>query len=67
MISIVPNYLLPPIVQQIFSDLITSTDGNLSGLDKKWILDMSVQNVTVRATLKMDLPPQDNIMSMKDG
>lgn len=35
MISIVPNYLLPPIVQQIFSDLINSTDGNLSGWDKK--------------------------------
>lgn len=35
MISIVPNYLLPPIVQQIYSDLITSTDGNLSGWDKK--------------------------------
>ncbi len=61
MISIVPNYLSPPIVQLIFSDLITSTDGNLSGWNKRWCLDMSVQNLTVRDIPKMDLPylPQE--------
>ena len=67
MISIVPNYLLTSLEQQISSDLTTPTGGNLSSWDKKGILEMSVQNVTGRATAEMDLSPHEMIRSMKNG